>query len=82
MKVIENKVFNSKYNLVFIHGWGGNEKSLLCLADCFKEKYSTYLVCLSGFDSDLNKVYTINDYLIEVDNYLKNLNNVLIFNFH
>ena len=44
MKVIENKVFNSKYNLVFIHGWGGNEKSLLCLADCFKEKYSTYLV--------------------------------------
>ena len=58
MKVIENKVFNSKYNLVFIHGWGGNEKSLLCLADCFKEKYSIYLVCLSGFDSDLNKVYT------------------------
>ena len=78
MKVIENKIFNSKYNLVFIHGWGGNEKSLLCLADCFKEKYSTYLVCLSGFDNDLNKVYTINDYLIEVDNYLKNLNNVIL----
>jgi 3-hydroxymyristoyl/3-hydroxydecanoyl-(acyl carrier protein) dehydratase len=35
---------NSKYNLIFIHGWGVTYKTMLYFASMWENKYSTYFV--------------------------------------
>lgn len=81
MQVFYSKVQDSKYNLFFIHGWGGNQHSLECLKRQFETKYNCFLLCLSGFGSfSLEKCYKIDDYLGEIENYIffNNLNNIVL----
>lgn len=70
MQVYSKIKQDSKYSIVFIHGWGGNESSLECLSQAFNDKYSCYRLCLSGFDFQLNREYNIEDYLSEIEKYI------------
>ena len=81
MKVFLSKKPDSLYQFIFIHGWGGNEKSLYNLASLFFNKYSCHLLCLSGFgDQIIDKPYTVSDYVDEIEKYIEdnNLKNVVI----
>lgn len=71
MQVFSNVKNDSQYSLVFIHGWGGNENSLECIARLFT-KYSCYLICLSGFDVDLTREYVIDSYILEIEQFIRN----------
>lgn len=81
MKVFLSKKEHSEYSLIFIHGWGVNEKSLYPLAKLFFKKYDCHLITLSGFDGNkLAKVYTIDDYVNEIKDYIinNNLKNIVV----
>ena len=78
MNVNISLVKDSYFSLVFLHGWGGNEKSLECIKKLFETRYDCYLITLSGFDKPLNKPYTIEDYIFEINNYICTLKNVVI----
>ena len=81
MKKISSYVKNSKWTIVFIHGWGTNELSLLPLAKQFENQYSYHLLSLRGFDGkDMEKEYQISDYLDDIKLFLDTLKdeNVLI----
>ena len=81
MDVYSSKAKNSRKSLIFIHGWGGNQHSLECIKKQFETKFDCYLLCLSGFGSfPLEKSYKIENYLGEIDSFIKdyNINNVVI----
>ena len=75
MKKISSYVKNSKWTIVFIHGWGTNELSLLPLAKQFESQYTYHLLSLKGFDGkDMAKEYQISDYLDDIKSFLDTLN--------
>ena len=78
MKVNISQVKDSYFSLVFLHGWGVDEKSLECIKKLFETKYDCYLITLSGFDKPLSKPYTIEDYIFEINSYICKLKNVVI----
>lgn len=81
MQVFSSLVEDSKYNLIFIHGWGGNQHSLESIKRQFETKYNCFLLCLSGFGSfPLEKCYKIGDYLEEIEDFIfsNNLKSIVL----
>ena len=72
---------NSKYNLIFIHGWGVTYKTMLYFSSMWEDKYSTYLLSLPGFyNNKLETSYKLEDYLDDIEEFIKEnkLNNVVL----
>ncbi len=56
------KVGNQDKNLIMLHGWLGNNLSLLPLANCLKDEYTSYLLDIPGFGmSYIDKSYTLEE---------------------
>lgn len=76
MEKISNYVKNSEWNIVFIHGWGGNSLSLLPIAKQFQNQYTYHLLSLKGFDGkEMEKEYDISNYLDDIKLFLNTLSN-------
>ena len=74
-------VYNSKYNFIFIHGWGVTYKTMLYFSSMWEDKYSTYLLSLPGFyNNKLETSYKLEDYLNDIEEFIKEkqLDNVLL----
>ena len=72
---------NSKYNLIFIHGWGVTYKTMLYFSSMWEDKYSTYLLSLPGFyNNKLETSYKLEDYLDDIEEFVKEkqLDNVVL----
>ena len=81
MYSIDSAMDDSPYNLLFLHGWGGDERSLESIARLFYGRYSCYLLCLPGFgEFPLEKSYDISDYLRDIDAFIeeRNLRNIVL----
>lgn len=77
----EHIINNSKYNFIFLHGWGVTYKTLLYFSSLWENKYSIYLLSLPGFfNNELKTSYFLEDYLNDIDEFIreKNLKNVVI----
>lgn len=72
MHSIDSVMDNSPYNLIFLHGWGGNERSLEGIARLFYGRYSCYLLCLPGFGGfPFDQSYDVSDYLRAIDDFIE-----------
>ncbi len=62
----------SKKDLLFLHGWGGNKSSWLPITERLKEKFRIHVLDLPGFgESVLTKPYQLADYANFVMDFLK-----------
>ena len=74
-------VYNSKYNFIFIHGWGVTYKTMLYFSSMWEDKYSTYLLSLPGFyNNKLETSYNLDNYLDDIEEFINRnkLNNVVL----
>lgn len=72
---------NSDCNIIFLHGWGCDSKTLEPLAKYYVTKYNVFLVDLPGFgQSKLETSYKLEDYIRDIEVFISNneLNNVVI----
>ena len=62
---------DSKYNFIFLHGWGVNYKSMLYLSSLWDEDFSTYVLSLPGFgDNKLERSYKLDDYIKDIEDFI------------
>lgn len=71
------KVGNQDKKLIMLHGWLGNNLSLLPLANCLKDEYTSYLLDIPGFGmSYIDKPYTLEEVSNMIHNFIL-VNNIL-----
>lgn len=65
----------SKAQLVFLHGWGADARSLLPLAHLLKDEFDVYMSDLAGFGQAEQPpaVWTTFDYAKDLESFLKTL---------
>lgn len=66
------KFGDSRNNLIFLHGWGGDWRSWQTIVERLKDRFTIYALDLPGFgENSLSKPYKLSDYVNFVINFLR-----------